>query len=455
MKLKLVALSMSVLGLISCPGLAAAHTKHHKHHVKKQQMTTATTAADYKGMVPVVCPITDQYTMILDAMDQNIGRAKPTEDCMKLISFAGGMNMDAAWGNRGMGYTGENVQRISVNDAYLNMFGNVNDWTKAFATLSYDDASNTAGNTPTANTNQQTRLGGTYDQAYASNSLIMQQAFVRFSNFDETPFFFQVGKQFQNFGRYTINPIQRTLAQTLSETLQTSAELGFVTRMGFNGSIFAFDNDLRQRYNSALASGIEGHTQPNYGASLSFDQPSDQLGYDLGIGYLYDMTGVNDVAYAVQTYNTNANGGTFAGYDHHVGAGTIYGDIYTGGFSLSARYVSAFQSFNVFDLQSKGPSAVAAGTGTGAKPKAGDLTAGYGFNGWGKTQNVYVGYQGSSNAVNIFLPKNRWLIGYNVDMWKNTNLGAQIGHDIDYAVGQGGTGNSSNTINVRAAVKFG
>jgi hypothetical protein len=45
--------------------------------------------------------------------------------------------------------------------------------------------------------------------------------------------------------------------------------------------------------------------------------------------------------------------------------------------------------------------------------------------------------------------------GYNIDMWKNTNLGLELDHDTDYSTGHGGTGDSSNLINFRAGVKFG
>jgi len=463
MKLKqLVVASMSVLGLISLPAFAdtATQTTKHKHHHKHHVMaaTTANSTTDYKAMgaLPVVCPITNMYTMILDRMDQNVGRAKSTEDCMKLISFAGGVNVDGTWGNRSKGYEGENVQRIALNDAYLNVFGNVNDWVKAMVTLSYDDASNVA------QTNVTTNKAGIYDQMYTSNGLststqtklILQQGFLRIANFDQTPFFVDLGKEFVNFGRYQIDPIERTVAQSLTESLQTAATAGFITQMGFNGSIFAFDNGWRQRANNLATSRQLGHTTPNYGAALGFDHPSDQLGYDIGVGYLYDMIGVNDVMYAVNTLNA-ADGAN--GYRRAVGAGTIYGDINSGGFSFDVRFVEALRRFDNFDLDTKTLGAVPGGAinAKGARPYAGDLQAGYGFNAWNKNQNIYLGYQQTNEAVDLFLPKNRWIVGYNIDAWKNTNLGVQVGRDKDYSTSQGGTGNSSDTVGVRAAVKFG
>lgn len=453
MKLNLVVASMSVLGLISCPVFAAQ--AQHKHHVAKKHM-----ARVYKdmGALPVeTCPIADQFTMMLDGLDQNIGRAKPTVGCQNPISFAGGIAFDARWGNRSMGYTTENNQRLSLNDAYLNIYGNVNDWTKAFASISYSNVSTE---------NENNRQEGQYSNVYVTSTqfgtsgfsseenirsgLTLEQGFIRVANFDEFPVFVQVGKQFQPFGRYRIHPMTRTLVQSLTETLRTSAEVGFLTRMGLHGAVYAFDTPLAMRDGAALTERVLGHNATDYGVELGFDNFSDELGYSVGIGYMYNMVGVNDVAFAIGEYNGDK------GYDNRVGAGVIYGDLNTGPFNVGVRYVSAFQAFNPWDLQTKTTTVVPAGHGSGAKPWAVDIQAGYNFNMWAKNQNVYVGYQGSGSTVNLFLPQNRWLVGYNMDVWKNTNVGVEFTHDTPFNKStEGGEGETSNNVTLRAAVMFG
>lgn len=454
MKLKLVVASMSVLGLISCPTFAA--TQHHKH--KHAAQTVRTEYKDMGALPVIVCPINDPYTETLDVLDHNFGRAKPTEDCTKLISFAGGINFDTHWGNRSMGYEGENVQRASLNDAYLNIFGNVNDWVKAFASLSYSNTtSNSAfpysvflpGTSVTATKN------GQYSNVYTNERLNLEQGFIRVANFDQTPFFLQIGKQFIPFGIYNIHPIERSMTQVLSETLATSAEAGFITQMGFHGTISAFDDTLRQRNSYALTT-VQGHTHTNYSASLGFDHMSDPaLMFGVNLSYLYDMSSVGDITQAISQYQSFGFSNTNGSYHNRVAGGAIDAMIGSGPFSLIGDYVSALSTFNNNDLNSRGMSVVVPGTGSGAKPWAGNLQAGYNFNAWSKNQNIYLGYQASGDAVNIFLPKNRWLAGYNVDVWKMTNLGLEVGHDTDYGVSKGGTGDSSNTIALRAGVQFG
>ncbi|HSW69490.1 MAG TPA: LbtU family siderophore porin [Gammaproteobacteria bacterium] len=457
MKLKLVVASMSILGLIHTPVLAAT-TTHQKqiHHVTKTHHQTDTTL--YKGAMPVeICPLTDPYISMMDAMGQNLGRAKPTQDCNKLLSFAGGVNFDAKWGNRSMGYQGENVQRVSINDVYLNLFGNVNDWTKAFASLSYNDASPVS---------IYANKFGQYSNVYQVTRLTVEQGYVQLSNFDQTPFFLKLGKFYQDFGRYTIHPITRSLTQVLSESLQTAAQAGFVTAMGFHGDIAAFDTPLNQRRTYALGT-PQGHKTTDYTAAIGFDQMSDQLGWGLNLAYMYNMIGANDITQTISQYQSiatapipTAPGGfalvtTGGTYRNRVGAGAIDAYITSGPFSLMGDYVTAIQNFSNNDLNSKGQSVVVSGTGSGAKPWAGNIQAGYGFNGWNKNQNIYLGYQLSGNAISVYLPKNRWVAGYNVDMWKYTNLGLELDHDTDYSVSKGGTGNSSNLISFRAGVKFG
>jgi len=440
MKLKLVVASMSVLGLVSTSAFAVdAPAKHKRHYVKKHHM--AASQVDYKAMgaLPVVvdtCPASTQYSNVLDTMDQTLGRAKPSEDCNKLITFAGGMNLDAHWGNRNINYQGRNNQRMSVNDAYLNIFGNVNEYVKAFATLSYG--------TPTASNDANVKPNGEYSSAYVvngENKVTLEQGFIRVSNFDVYPYFIQLGKQFTDFGRYTTHAITRSATQSLSETLATTAELGFVLPMGFHGDVYAFDNPVAP-YNN----GLKGHSKVNYGAAVGYDMPNDQLGYGVNIGYLYNMTGVNDVAHLYEASSLVTN----RGYSTRVGAIALDAMVNSGPFSFVGDYVVATNRFNRDDMILNH-----AGGASGAKPWAGNLQAGYNFNAWTKNQNVYLGYQVTGDAVYFNLPKSRWTAGWNADMWKNTNLGFEFGHDIDYSNRDGGTGDSSNTLAIRAAVKFG
>lgn len=435
MKLKLVVASMSVLGLLSCPALAADAPKHKRHHVRHHAHKVVhhvVVTQDYKDAGALPAPIVN--------------------DWYNRITLDGVMNADVTWGNRGIGYMGENNRRISVNNAQINVNANVNEWTKAFIAIAFDDTSGLlSGASTAANPLSIVRRPkpGVYENIKGSTSgANFEQAFFTIGNMDELPVYVRLGKQFLPFGKYNPHEITRSMTNVLSETLHASALLGFETRMGFAGALYAFDNAVRQ---VASATSFNSHTKTNYGGVISFAMPSDALGFDVGLGYMYDFTGVQDVAYAVGLYNGSSTAGTGT-YANRVSAGSLYGDVNSGPFSLALRYVTALQRFAAADLPTKG--ILPAGT-NGARPWAADLTGMYKFNAWDRNQNVYLGYQGSQDAVNLYLPRSRIVAGYDVEMWKNTNVGLELNHNNDYSTSDGGTGNTSNQVHLRVGVKFG
>jgi hypothetical protein len=464
MKFRHIVATMIGLGLVSGSAFAANTTKHKMKH----QNTTTTANRDYKDYkdLPQVCTISPD-TMILTARTQNMGRSLPNPcnpGWFNRIQFSGGVNVDLGkFGNRNMNYMGENYQRFSLNDAYLNVAATVNDWAKAFASLSYNTATINPGLTgatlgsPT--TLSTVRANAEYDAAYSNNvsggstsSVQLEQAFATFGNFDASPFYLQVGKQFADFSSYEIHPITESLTQVMSEVLATQGKLGFVAS-GFNGSVYVFDDPIAKVGQTTNTT--------NYGASLGYAAPSDQLGWDLGIGYLYNMIGANNVAYTVNQYNnaasfyaTGTTTGFGPGYNSRVAAGSLYGDVNSGPFSLGVRYTTALQKFNSLDLPKN--LANASPTGTGAKPWAAGATAAYGFEGWNRDQNVYLGYQASGQAAYLNVPKSRWLVGYGIDAFgKNTNIGVEWDHDMAYSRSNGGKGNNANLVSLRSSVEFG
>jgi hypothetical protein len=183
--------------------------------------------------------------------------------------------------------------------------------------------------------------------------------------------------------------------------------------------------------------------------------PSDQIGFDLGAAWLYNMIGANGVAYNVTQF-------TGGGYHSRIGAVAAYADINAGPFSLSGRYTTALQSFNVFDLPSNGTAGISAITGfpllgaKGARPWAAGGQAAYTFDAWWcRTQNIYLGYQASNQAAGLNIPKSRWLLGYDISVWRNADLGIEWDRNHGYSHANGGNGSNTNLVSIRAGVQFG
>lgn len=501
MKLKLVMASLSMISFASCPLFAApVDTPAHKKttHVKPQAHQKLKKHKEHKNdhpnveeedfqpddtdmqapisPVPECCGI-NPIEVIMDEMTQNFGRSMPNPcnpGWFQRLQFSGGINVDMGkWGNRNANYQGENYKRFSLNDAYLNLAASINEWTRAFVSLSF-------GN-PTA-----TKFTDSdhfeYSSVYESNKLTLEQAYATISNFEASPIFLQVGKQFIDFSRYEIHPITRTMTQVLSETLRTSAKLGFIVPMGLNGSIYAFEDTLQKinRHSrhfdcaNRFEKSVRGSASTNYGISLGIDQPG-VFGWDVGVAYMRNMISAKDIAHAVTNFT-----GVRAFHDR-VGAIAAYADVNSGPFYLGARFTTAVKRFDHRDLPKNGKADligddffephfirhhfikdefVSPGA-RGAKPWAYGVEAAYTFEtGFGcscpKVQSLYLGYQASHQAAGIGLPLNRWVVGYNIDMWKDTNFGIEWDRDRAYAESHGGNHkHHSSLVTIRTTVQFG
>jgi len=308
MKLKLVVASMSVLGMISCPVFAATQTTttKHKHHHKVVHQQVA--SHSYKGEEVVVAPVVN--------------------DWYNRISIDGGVNFDAKWGSRAVGYEGENNQRLSLNDVHFNVTAPINDWVKAFASLSYDNASQTlrganlaANSLSTTTQPYQRPKAGKYDSIKDSiGGINIEQGYIKFENASQLPVYMTLGKQFVDFGKYNFHPITQPLTQVMSETLLNAATIGFntmmMTSLGVFGSLYAFDSPYKQQLAAtttlggtvtpaipALTGSSQGHTKAIYGGRLGIGQSNDSLSWDLSADYIYNMIGVEGVAYGVGVFN--------------------------------------------------------------------------------------------------------------------------------------------------------
>lgn len=446
MERKLLIASISILGLISFPVFA----EKLNSSVANSLQCNNPRGCSYQNIAPqqpIACVIT-RSDMIMDATTQNLGRSLPgpcSPAWFNRISLSGGINVDTGkFGNRNVsnppafgpvrqGYAGENTKRASLNDAYLNVGAIVNDWASAFMSLSYLDASNE------------------YSMAYqtapdslnvdnANARLMMQQAYMHFGNFDYSPLYVEAGQQFQDYGRYELHPITEPFTQVLTESLRTALKFGLIMN-GWSASFSTFQNPLSQSAYGALPF--------NYAGAIGYENPGDCFGYDLGIGYMYNMDGVNAVG------NTAAyiGGVQFptAIYIRRVDSVALYGDANIRSFALALRYTQAMTEFDPLDLPLD-----LNHLAQGAKPWAASMLASYGFNRWTKDQEVSFGYQISRETLFLNLPRGRYSLGYKIYTTHDTTFGAEWDHDIGYPVADGGTtqGNT-NLVSLRFTAMFG
>lgn len=368
------------------------------------------------------------YQSTIDSMNQ-VGDRFNTglgSDWTRYVSFHGGLFTDFAIGNNPQGWVGENDERVSVTNGYLAIQATPNEWAKVDMTVNYSGASATYGNPST-------------------QELFVDQAFATFGNADRYPVFVQAGKQYSPFGRYDLFPITKSLGQVLTETNQTEAQVGFVVPKGLYGSVYAFQNGVQEDQ----ANGNKPYT---LGGLLGFKKANDRMSFDLGMGYMSNMSGVQ----AIEDYVTNSgaySSGSAQGYTDGTDHPAIapYVSFKTGPFGIDVDYVTALEKFNKNTLPFDNASA------DGAEPSAVDAQVTYDFNMRDMDQQVFVGYQRSNEASALDIPEKRVTAGYNVTPWQNVELGLQVNRNSEYSNGY--AGNQSNdesfyTVDMRVGVQF-
>lgn len=377
-------------------------------------------------------------------MNANQSSVKPTtsdfaKDWFQKIQISGLANLDATYASRG--YSGTNKvignnssSEFSLNNVNVYLDAPINDWTALHTSFVYQQ--NRADSTAIPRINNSSSRDFNIDEAY-----------VAFRNFNVSPVYATLGKQYIDFGTYKHYPMFDSLTQLMTETNATAATVGVVTSQGLHGSVYAFNGPK---------DGKQSPTRTNvrdYGLRLGYEGSQSNVNYGINFGYIRNI--------GASTYINNhlrVSGQT----DSNVGAWNVNLHAATGPFYGSANYVVS-QRFKAAGSDAGDLSY----NGRGAKPWAYNLRVGYRFDTMGHNSNVELGFgqtgeASGSNDTNIstrntnglYLPKTRWVAMYNVNILKNTDLGVGLLNDKDYSKSKGGSGRTTTAGTVRLSVQF-
>lgn len=251
----------------------------------------------------------------------------------------------------------------------------------------------------------------------------------------DAPWFVTTGQFYLPFGTFDSNLISDPLTLEIGETRESALQLGYDAGR-FNGSVYAFNGDNKKDNG-------DKNRIDNWGANLNYVHESDTLNFGAGLGYIND---IGDSDALQDQINANLIGNNDV--DDHVPAWTVSAIAESGPFTLIGEYVRATDDFEPGELPTF------AGSGKGAQPKAWNAEAGYGFSVMGKDSTLAAAYQGTKEAQDLGLPKQRWLVGWSIGIMDNTALSFEWAHDKDYSTSDGGTGEDADTITTQLAVEF-
>nr|WP_242470968.1 LbtU family siderophore porin [Thiocystis violacea] len=331
------------------------------------------------------------------------------------IQIAGLIEVEAAYVSP---YEGDSESDITLATVELGLTAQVNDWVEAGITLLYEQN---------------------------VTDLEVDVAYIKLANADVSPVFLTAGQIYLPFGDYGTNLVSDPLTLEIGETRETALQVGFA-QAGFTGSAYLFNGDNQ----------VKGQNQiDGWGANLGFAHEQEGRAWALGIGYindlgdsdgLGDLVNENRVAFLDESIEAGLDTSAFSVDPTDRTAGwTLNAAATFGPFNIIGEYLSATDDFDPISL----------GFGDrGAKPSAWNLEAGYSFEIMGRESVAALAYQGTDEALALELPKERWLVGWSVEILERTSLSLEWARDRDYGAKDGGTGQSGDTLTAQLAVEF-
>ena len=355
----------------------------------------------------------------LERLEQRLDRLEGTLDDQQTkddaaptwyrnIEIAGLIEVEASYLSP---YEGGSESDIVLATAELGIRSQVNDWVEAGISFLYEQD---------------------------ETDLEVDTAYLTFANADVSPLFLTAGQVYVPFGVYETNLVSDPLTLEIGEARETALQLGF-EHSGFSGSVYVFNGDNNVKGKDRIES---------WGANLGFAQDSDDWAWSVGAGYINDLGDsdslhetINDIRVGAAELDPSLS----IDPTERTAGWTLNAAASFGPFSLIGEYLSAADDFDPISLEFKGE---------GARPSAWNIEAGYSFSLLGRESVAAVAYQGTREALALELPKERWLLGWSIEIFDRTSLGLEWARDRDYNTRDGGTGKSGDTFTAQLAVEF-
>lgn len=344
----------------------------------------------------------------LERLDRKQAGADSAPAWYRNIEIAGLIEVEASYLSP---YEGDSESDIVLATAELGIRSQVNDWVEAGISFLYEQD---------------------------ETDLEVDVAYLTLANADVSPLFLTAGQVYVPFGVYETNLVSDPLTLDIGEARETALQLGF-EQSGFSGSLYVFNGDNNIKGKDRIGS---------WGANLGFSQESDDRSWSVGAGYISDL-GDSDTLH--ESINDNRVAGAELNPDlsidptERTGGWTLNAAASFGPFSLIGEYLSATDDFDPASLDFKGE---------GARPSAWNIEVGYSFRLLGRESVAAVAYQGTREALALELPKERWLLGWSIEIFDRTSLSLEWARDRDYGARDGGTGKSGDTLTAQLAVEF-
>jgi hypothetical protein len=363
--------------------------------------------------------------------------------------------------------TSDRASDLLLNNANLFVDARVNNWVTANMSVVYSSLAGIPGST------------GPYSVPnsllvyHPLNRTAIDTAYATIGNFQASPIYFRVGKEYIPFGAYDPYGFvtQENPTQLLTEINATAAQLGFIVPNGLYGSLYTFAGK------PMISNGGSTRRIQNGGADLGWGFKWFNSKFNINAGYIANVADSNFLS---SYYLNSIVEGTIAPGlpNKKVPAWNFNADVTFGPFDANGHYVETTRNLqSPFFLSGRSASNFPILTAPYelGKPSLWGLEAGLTFPVMAHQSRAAIGYQQTTHLA-TFLPQRRIYADYMVNFAKWFDLGIAIFQDRDYDVNQdtiirttannnnlgaigttahsGATGNKSTVGQLRASIKF-
>lgn len=322
----------------------------------------------------------------------------------------------------GSGFSGSNSD-INLSGTELDFHAIASRWASAFVTINYDSSPPETGNRE------------------SNSRLYLQRGFLTLGNLNELPVYVTLGQMYVPFGAYNSYMITTPLTTSLARIQTRAGVLGF-SRNNFFAQAYAFRGDAYTGDNALVLD--------NFGGNVGFSGSTKVISnYTIGASY------VSDIANSQGMQDNGLDGdakGPFSGFSingsqalqKQVPAADVNGTVAFGPLTLIGEYISSISRFNSKDLNFNGE---------GAKPSAMHTEINYQKEIYSKIVTFGAAYGQTWEALALNLPKQSYSIFASTSLLKNTILGIELRHDVNYDSTNTGGGNGAKTKDITVSGK--
>ncbi|NOQ45550.1 MAG: LbtU family siderophore porin [Desulfobulbaceae bacterium] len=272
------------------------------------------------------------------------------------------------------------------------------------------------------------------------DSLSIDEANIWLGNYEKFPLLMTAGRFYMPFGKFDTNMIQDTLTLEIGEIGDYGVAVGFEAN-GFLGAVYSY-NGMKETGDSETIKG--------FGAMIEYGYEQDEMSFNAGVSWvanIADSDGISDAfdEAGLETINSTVNGfgvHLTAAYDPIIFIGEYIqalDNFYPGEFNPETGEVEGSEI--LFKEQ-------------GAEPEAWNTELAYVTELFGKTTVFAIGYQGTSEAVELGLPEARYMAAASMVLLPGTVLTLEYLYDQDYDTNDGGTDEDANAFTAQLSYEF-